>query len=452
MDKYDYKGLSGKVITPDDPAYEEARQEWNRAIQKYPLAIVYCYQNSDISNAILWARKHCVGIRIRSGGHNYAGYSTGNDVLLIDVSKMNEISLNERRNTVTAQGGVNNGQLYEYLGERGYPFPSGTCPTVGLSGIMLGGGWGYSCRLFGLVCDSLLELELVNYRGELLVANEHKNTDLYWACRGAGGGNFGVVTSMTFRLPPKVDKVTFFEMRSPDTSSETQAAFLDTWQNTLVGLDERLGMQASVNNSLEEGMYAAGRGLFYGPPEEALALLAPFTRIEGLSINLQYMTFLEAVEKIGASYPSSEMFKNGAGYVYRAFTAQELQNIVSLIQERANGSVFAGISVYALGGQVSAISSEETAYYYRNAHYIILIQSVWTDPAYANENTRWVERKFKYLQALTEGAYINFPYSELKQYELAYFGANVPRLSCIKEKYDPLHVFAFPQGIRPGNC
>jgi len=200
--------LTGRVVIPADPLYNEARQGFNRALQQYPLIIVYCRNRCDISNAVIWSRTYNVPLRIRSGGHNYEGYSNGNCTLVVDVSEMNEILLDENRNILHVQSGATNGQIYQFISSRGYPFPGGTCPTVGISGYATGGGWGLSCRWLGLGCDSLEEIELVNDKGCILKASRDCNSDLFWACRGAGGGNFGVVTSMKFQMPPKVDFVT----------------------------------------------------------------------------------------------------------------------------------------------------------------------------------------------------------------------------------------------------
>lgn len=443
-----YKGLTGEVILPTDPRYKEARQEWNRAIQKYPLVIVYCFTKTDVRNAICWARKHSIGIRIRSGGHHYEGYSIGNSILVIDVSKMNQLKVDRDKNILKIQGGVTNQQVYDLVGSEGYPFPGGTCPTVGVVGYTLGGGWGYSSRYLGLGCDSLLELKLVNYSGKVITANKECNSDLFWACKGAGGGNFGVVVSMTFNLPQKVDKVTLVEMYYPEASKETMVIFLDTWQQWLKGLDERMTLVSSVYNSAEEGKAIFGRGLFYGTPEDAEQLLRPFAKIEGAEFNLQEMTFLEAMQKVQASYPDSEKFKSTGRFVERQYDLRELENIVDLIHEKAVGSVYAAVSLYALGGQVQAVGTSDTAFYYRNAQYIMGIQSIWENTIFANENILWVQERFKYLEAITNGSYVNYPYSELADYEKAYYGQNAYRLNQINERYDPYDVFKFPQALR----
>ncbi|WP_245156555.1 FAD-dependent oxidoreductase [Clostridium aminobutyricum] len=443
-----YEGLTGKVVTPCSQEYEEARQEWNWAIQKFPIVIVYCYTIEDVSNAVCWARCHGIGIRIRSGGHHYEGYSTGDNILVIDVSQMKLIRLNEADNTLMVQSGVTNEQLYNYVGSRGYPFPGGTCPTVGVAGYVLGGGWGYSSRYMGLGCDNLLELEMVNDQGNVLKVNEKCNPNLFWACKGAGGGNFGIVTSMTFQLPPKTDQVTLIGLQYVNTSLSTRMQFLDIWQNWLVNLDDRITINASIYNSPDRGIGIFGKGLFYGSSVEAAQILQPFEQIQGATINVQEMTFLEAVHKIQEVYPDSEKFQSTGRFVDRQYNMEEIKNIVELIDQRAEGSVFATVSVSALGGKIRAVNKMDTAYYYRDAAYIISIQSVWEDNQYAFLNRNWLYQKFEYLKGITNGSYINFPYSYLIDYETNYYGENTCRLQQINKHYDPMDVFHFPQSIR----
>ncbi|MGL6104532.1 FAD-binding oxidoreductase [Romboutsia sp.] len=237
------------IITPKSPEYNTSIQEWNRAINKFPYLIAYCENTSDVSEIIHYARKHHLPIRIRSGGHNYEGYSTGNDCVVIDISKMNNTKIDYVNNTVKLDGGTKNTELYNYISNEGYPFSGGTCPTVGVSGYALGGGWGYSARKFGLGCDSLVEVELVNYKGCVLTANKDKNSDLFWALQGAGGGNFGVITSMTFSLPPKVDKVTYVRMYYPGINKNIQVKVLDTWQKWISSVDNDINLSGGLYNT-----------------------------------------------------------------------------------------------------------------------------------------------------------------------------------------------------------
>ena len=444
-------GLTGSIITHCDNSYDEDRQGWNHAIQQYPLVINYCRTAKDVSNAILWARRNNIALRIRSGGHNYEGYSNGDCVLVIDVSEMNKIELDERSNTVYVQGGITNRELYEYVSSKGYPFPGGTCPTVGVSGYALGGGWGLSCRYFGLGCDSIEEIELVNYEGKIIKANRTCNSDLFWACRGAGGGNFGVVISITFRLPPRIQSVTLIEIDYLHSDRQTQELFLQTWQEWLTYADKRITLISRIYNSDEDGLSMVVRGIFYGKPEEAELLVQSFLDLEGAIPNIQYITFLEAVTIIGSSYPAFEKFQSASRFVYRHFSQSEINEITGLIQNRPKGSIYTALSMYALGGEVAETGVNDTAFFHRNAHYIIWIETIWEDNRFAPANSTWINQQFQYLEPLTEGSYVNFPYSKLNCYQREYYGCHLEYLNCIKQKYDPCNIFTFPQALGSHN-
>lgn len=443
------KGLTGEVVTVKDPVYDEARQEWNRAINKFPLVIVYCERKKDVVNAICWARKHHVSIRIRSGGHHYEGYSTGDLVLVIDISRLNELKLDKQRNMLKIEAGAKNTEVYDLIGSNGYVFPGGTCPTVGVSGFTLGGGWGFSSRLYGLGCDGLIELELVDYQGRLIRANKYCNSDLFWACRGAGGGNFGVVISMTFQLPePTNCPVTLVRFYYVGTTREKQAQVMNVWQNWLPGLDKRMTVVASFYNAEGEGLGIFATGFFYGSSERAREILQPFAEVEGFRVELETSSFLEAVKKVEETYPPSEKFKSTGRFVQRCYSPSELKHIADLVHEPAAGSVYAAVSFYAMGGEIMCVAKRETAFYYRDARYIMGIQSVWTEDSAAEENRKWVSNRFEYIKSITEGSYVNFPISKLRNYECEYFGGNAKRLDKVNKKYDPYNVFKFPQGLR----
>lgn len=450
MKNYDFCGLTGDVILRNNICYNHLRQEWNRSIQKYPLVIVYCYENKDIKNALCWSIKNNVEIRLRSGGHNYEGYSIGNYVLVIDISKMNNIYINEEKRMVKVQGGVKNYHLYNFLGSRGYPFPGGSCPTVGVAGYELGGGWGFSSKLFGLGCDSLVEIEIMNYKGNIIKANESCNSDLFWACRGGGGGNFGVVLSMTFSLPKKVKKVTLLSIYYPNSTLEEQVDIFDTLQNMFPTLDRRMNFRIGFYNSLEEGKAVYLIGLFYGSEKGAIKIIEPLKIISpNAQVTRQYITFLEATQEIAKIYPPYEKFKSTGGFVFNKYTRSEIYKILNFISKRPKGSVFTSVSLYGLGGAVNDVGKKDTAFYYRGCQYILGIQTVWEDNKYASINKAWFKEQFDIMSKFFTGSYVNFPYEGIKNYEKRYYGCNIYRLKLIKSKYDPFNIFRFPQSINP---
>lgn len=432
--------LTGKVIFPCDAAYNRARQEYNEAINKYPLAICYCLTIQDIVNALLWSEKQGVQVRIRSGGHNYEGYSVGTDKLVIDTSFMNGIKINSEEDTVEVQAGTRLMHLYKTLYNSGYTFPGGTCPSVGISGLVLGGGIGLSTRYLGLTTDSLIEAKMVDANGQLLTANNCCNEKLFWALRGAGGGNYGVVTSYKFHLS-KINKITLFRLRWDNKSARLE--FLRVWQEWLRNLDPRISAFGRI--------YKPGPrlfGFFYGYPEEARQILEPFLNIPGIIFeNIEYVDFIDAVKVIGAIYPKREAFKATGRFIERQLSHCELENVINII-EAAPTEVNSFIGLYSLGGAVRTVKTDCTAFFYRQADYIMGISSSWDSEATAPAHKEWVAEGFRYIYTISVGSYVNFPYNNLPHYECAYYGEHLRELRNIKREYDPHNVFEFPQSIK----
>ncbi|MGL5152494.1 MAG: FAD-dependent oxidoreductase [Clostridium sp.] len=447
MNFFEASKFSGEIITPND--YNCDRQIWNSSIQKFPSAILYCDSENDVSLAMKYVHENECEFRVRGGGHNYEGFCIEDNELLIDISHLKEIKISYVDNTITVGGGVTNGEIYNYLGKLGYPFPGGTCPTVGLAGYSLGGGWGLSCRLFGLGCDNLVEIKMIDYKGEIVKSNRHLNEDLFWAIRGGGGGNFGIITSLTFRLPPQLSKVTLIDISFKKTSIELLCDIMNEFQCLYENLDRRVNMRCSFRNIIDEGLSCYIFGLFYGAPEELEEILSPLISLDGADITFEYCSFLKAIKKIGSIYNDSEMFKSTGTFANRLYTPEEIYALLSPLEMPPLGSTFAAITLYGLGGAVSDISSCDTAFYYRNSSFIIGIQSVWENPIYATINRAWVSYNLNYLKDITNGFYINFPYYYLDDYEKEYYGENVDKLKEIKSKYDPLNLFSFQESIKP---
>lgn len=444
----DTTGMTGRIITREDLQYEESREMWNRAIEKYPLLIVYCKNSEDVRNAILWAKTHKVGIRIRSGRHHYEGYSTGNDVMIIDVSGLNEIEVNETSGDVTIGGGVRNREIYEALGQKGYAFPGGGCPTVGVAGFALGGGWGYSCRLLGLGCDFLKEVVLIDAEGQEVIANEKSHQELFWALRGSGGGQFGVVVRLTFNLPPKKDKATLLRLEYHDTTLEEQIQMYELWQEQLPHLCPEVNFKLSFYHSKEKGRGMLLLGIYYGEMEEAQRILEPFKRIgRQLHSIVEPMSVLEVNRWIQDAHPDYEHYKSSGRFVNKDFTRIEIEELLSLIEKRAEGAIYTALSCYGLGGAVAEKSKEETAFYYRDSKYIMGFQSVWEDNTYSLANKEWFLERFKKIEAMTEGSFVNFPLAELAHFEESYYGEHAKQLRLIKKQYDANGIFSFPQSI-----
>lgn len=436
-----FQGLTGKIITPSNKEYDILRLVYNLDINKFPLAIVYCYINVDVSNAINWCMKNHVEPRIRTGGHNYEGYSTATDVLVIDTSYMNKVDIDTKQDIVKIEAGAKLGSIYSKLAEHGYGFDGGTCPSVGISGLVLGGGIGLSCRYFGLVTDNLLEIELVNENGMLITANRSLNSKLFWACRGAGGGNFGIVISYTFKVY-KVDKITLIQLRWNETSREN---FLDLWQHWLKTAPRKISCFAGFSKG---GIYL--NGFFYGPKLDAEKILQKFLLLPGLLDNslIKYIPFIDAVKSIGSFYGPPNRFKSTGRFIYNTLSPKNIKKLVEYV-DSSPGKDNCDIRLYSLGGKIKHFPNDYSAYYYRQARYIIGITADWEKDEDADLYKNWVADVFKYVKPLTKGSYVNFPYGELKNYGYAYYGENYQHLKHVKKIYDPNNIFKFQQSIKP---
>ena len=449
MNGIDYSGLTGKIVTKESYEYNKSIKSWNRAIEKYPLVIIYCYNDEDVINAIKWARDNSIEIRVRSGGHNYEGYSTGNDVVVIDISKINSIYISEKEGFCKLGGGVRNREAYEAFGEKGYAFPGGGCPTVGVAGLILGGGWGYSSRYLGLASDSLTEAELINYKGEKLVVNKDQNSDLFWAIRGSGGCNFGIITSMTISLRKKADMGTLININYPNSNEKVILKVILELQKLFKTLDRRMNFKTAIYNSKEKGMGVKLLGLFYGSSSEAKSILEPLIKItEEIEVNIEDKTIVECNRWIQDSHPDYEKYKSTGRFVFRDYNEKEITKLIRIVKNPSEGFYYTAISLYGLGGEILDINKSDTAYYYRDAKFIMGIQSVWEEDKYSIENKEWIKEQFKFIKILTEGSFVNFPLDELENYEKEYYGDNIIRLRDIKKKYDPYNIFDYPQSIR----
>ena len=190
-------------------------------------------------------------------------------------------------------------------------------------------------------------------------------------------------------------------------------------------------------------------GIYYGDMEEAQSILEPFRRIgRHLHSMVEPMSVLEVNRWIQDAHPEYEHYKSSGRFVSKDFTKAEIKALLSMIEERAEGSVYTALSCYGLGGAVAKVPQEETAFYYRHSKYILGFQSVWEDNVYSSANKEWFLERFKRIETLTEGSFVNFPLGELENFEEAYYGEHTEQLRRIKAQYDEENVFSFAQSIQ----
>ncbi|MFC0189817.1 FAD-binding oxidoreductase [Fictibacillus aquaticus] len=446
--------LTGRIVVPGDSDYELAREEFNTRYDLYPCVIVFCEETCDVVNAVKWAKEKCVPFRIRTGRHSYEAYSSLDDGLVIDISEMKSFRVSKDKKLISVQAGALLLPLYTELYKRGVTIPGGTCPSVGLAGLSLGGGWGMLTRQYGMLCDTLLALEMVTADGTVVYASEKKNSDLFWACRGGGGNNFGIVTKFLFRAIP-VNKVSIFKIVW-DWKGFKQV--VDAFQNWAPFTDKKLtGILDIYTKEIGE---LKSLGEYLGPEEKLRKLLKPLIEsYPAKEVVIQEVPYIDAVRIFGGLMPGMEEYDIGHGdpdahpFKNTGAFANELlpsAGIKILKHFLANSpSVENKVQLQALAGNVMKQSPADTAYVHRKALFSLLYITKWQEKEEARKNVKWVERMRDELLPFAEGAYVNFHDNCIENWLEQAYGSNLPRLREIKTKYDPENVFTFPLGIPP---
>lgn len=434
-------GLSGCIVLPSSPCYDEARQDYNSRFNKYPIVIVYCNHTKDVVNAVSWARRERVPFRLRCGGHSYEAYSLINCGLVIDVSGLQALTYHKENQTIQIGAGHRLLPLYETLWNEGVTLPGGTCPTVGISGQTLGGGYGYLSRLFGMTCDNLLEIEMVTAQGTVICANENQHSDLLWACRGGGGGSFGAVTSFRFRVHP-IKTVVRFRMTWEFSSLRDVVQF---WQAWAPYTDLRLTSLLALPSRNQGDLRASG--VFVGTEQELRHIIAPLREmlLPPKSVEINTLSWLDAARQLAGSPLRQEKFKGSSAYAYQPLSNAAIDQLILNLQN-APGQANV-ISFGAYGGAISQVPASATAFVHRYPLFMIHYQSYWEKDEDADMNIRWIESFRNSMLPYTMGAYCNYSDSLILDWPQAYFGINLQRLISIKKRYDPENLFCFEQSI-----
>ncbi|WP_084729829.1 FAD-binding oxidoreductase [Streptacidiphilus neutrinimicus] len=472
------------LYRPHDPAYPPLALPFNhRYAGIRPQGIVACATTRDVSAAIRWAREVGLPAVPRSGlGHNYAGYSTTTG-LLLNMSRMKTITAHPRPSTartrrygpievvheagtVTVGAGVTNGDLHPLLENQGMFVPTGRCPSVGVAGLVLGGGIGFSDKMFGLTCDRLVSTTVVLADGRVVTADDHSEPELFWACRGGAGNNFGVHTSFTFRYEQFHGNVGFYQMRwSLDSVLPVMAAMQRTGLETAD--DKRfhcrlgIGTKGRTWQEIARNANVNVIGQHYGTVAELESILAPLLAIgtpEERARNraaIREVTPAEAAGLLSATTPVDK-FAAKSAILGRRELLSERQ--VAAAAERllawpgSGNDDGAGFAMFGLGGEINEVPPGATAFVHRDGVFVLAAETSWADhdhPATVHANLRWLDEFYAALfpAAPPAQSYQNFPDPELKDWRSAYYGANYPRLVRAKHQYDPTRFFDYPQAV-----
>ncbi|MGW8955646.1 FAD-binding oxidoreductase [Streptomyces sp. NPDC055709] len=404
--------------------------------------------DSDVTEAITWARKNGLPVTARGGGHSYAGFSN-TEGLLMPFARMRKVRLDADEGTLTVEAGARNTDVFEVLKDTDLLLPGGRCPAVGVSGLVLGGGIGLATRAYGLTCDSLMRTSVATASGELLTCDENREADLFWACRGGAGGNFGINTSYTFRLH-RVSGVTIYDLSwewQDASRAIVAAAELIEQPETARTLSCQFGLRTRGTRVYAQGIYFGARaGL-----EQAIAPLLSLSPARTIIEERRIWPAISYFYQISSGDP----YFTKSIVSPRALAAGTVHKLVARMDEWVQRSPEseATIAFFAMGGEDAVPAPEDTAYVHRDARFIMSMTTYWAnhDPsAVQHANIAWLNTLYDDMSAdLGTRAYQNFPDRELPNWWTAYYGSNYRRLVRVKEQYDPRQIFRYPQGIRP---
>lgn len=466
------KSLNGRLVRPDSPAYSTARLLYNpRFDASRPAAVVQCASVADVQRAIAFAREYELPLSARCGGHSYAGYSTSKGIV-IDVAGLGGVTFDSKTRLATVGAGVRMIDVAAGLAPSGVVVPGGTCATVGVSGLALGGGQGVIGRKFGLTCDSIVAVSMVTADGKALTCHRGAYEDLLWASRGGGGGNFGVVTSFVFR-PHALTELTLFALRWPWAAA---ADVMSAWQTWGPSAPDELWSDCHLLGSAS-GSTASVNGAYVGSTAALAPLLNQLKAAVGGAPEhafTQTMAYLDtALLEAGCSGWSVDQCRlpsQGPGgllgreaslaksdYFAEPISAPSIAAAIDVIDERSADPSLAssggGLLFDAWGGVINRIQPQATAFVHRTSQF--LAQYFVGLPGGASRDTAaknkaWLLELYGALHPEASGfAYQNYIDPDLEGWAHAYYGSNLHFLRQIKGLHDPDNVFRFAQSIPP---
>lgn len=460
--------LSTQLLSrPGDRSYRLAHQLFDPRFDfLHPSGIAYCGNAADVSTCLAFVKKFKLRFRVRSGGHSYAGWSSLDGGLVIDVSKISHCRVGN--GTVTVGAGLDLIHLYQNLAGHGLAIPGGSCPTVGLAGLALGGGIGVLSRQYGLTCDAIESLQIVTADGAVRNCDRTRHTDLLWASKGGGGGNFGVATSFTLRTHKLSGLVVFF-MRWPWSAA---SQVIGTWQSWAPGGPPELWSNMHLSTRFgEPPQFVTVGGTWLGTVAGANRVISSLIAMIGVQPSFSVMvrkTFLEAMlyEANCSVYTVPQCNTTPSGLLPRVpsfaksdffskrLSAAGIRAAIHAIERattvRGPSGGAAAIAFDALGGAVNSVHPAATAFVHRNALWDIQYSTSWNAGATSGVASAhaWLRAAYADVHPHANGeAYQNYIDPDLSDWRQAYYGANYARLSRIKHRYDPHNLFRFPQSI-----
>jgi hypothetical protein len=414
--------LNGDVLRPGDPDYDAARAVFNAMIDRKPLAILRCRQAADVARGITFARENDLALSVRGGGHNVAGNAVCDGGIMLDLSPMKDLRVDPDHLRAHAGPGLLLGDLDRATQHHGLAVPLGVMSKTGIAGLTLGGGLGWLNGRYGLACDNLIGAEVVTADADVLHVSEDEHADLLWGLRG-GGGNFGVVTSFTYRLHP-VGPVYAGALTYPWAMAADALRFHDQFMARAP--DE---LVTAVSIALDSS----------GVPQVSIG-----SPVDDTIAQMPYVALQSAPD---AGFPLGWLHYWKSGYL-RHLTDAATDTLLEIAAAMPPGS--SGIGMQGLRGAASRVAVDATAFPHRATQYDFLILAQWADRDDSPRNIAWARDSFTAMEPHLEHAvYVNNLGTEGPDRIRAAYGPNYPKLAEIKYRYDPANTFRLNQNVSP---
>jgi FAD/FMN-containing dehydrogenase len=426
------RSIRGRFLRDGSPLFDEARKVWNLAYDRRPLAMVRCADVDDVRRCVEFARRYSIPVAIRGGGHSYAGFGVADGALQVDLAAFNAVRVDPDRRVASVGGGTRIKDLLTATLAAGLITPMGSCGDVGVAGLALAGGDTAARGLFGTACDNVIGAQLVTADGEVLELGPGRNEDLFWAIRG-GGGNFGVVTRLDFRLHAvRTFHAATFQFGWTDISGAMRI-FGELVRETPDEVRAAFTVDAETGGSARCG--------FYGDPAAATAYLAKWKA-----------AFRSVEPRMESSMPNpqGEVWATTSLAVDGAFLEGMTGDVVDVLARAAVAARGVGAMLMGLSnGVASRVRMTDTAYPLRGTGLSCLLSAEWKRTQEREAAVKWVAEHGAALRPWARRAYVNYlaPSSPERIREI--YGVNYPRLARVKAQYDPANLFHSNQNVLP---
>jgi hypothetical protein len=427
-------------LTRNDENFNQLRLGFNKRFDRFPKIIGLCFTTLGVQAAVQKARTEQLKVSVKSGGHSFESFSCGENSLLVNLSKMNKIEWKDAENVILQPACLLQ-EIYANFLPKKRIIPAGSCGTVGVAGLALGGGYGFFSRKYGLTCDNLTRIKLVNGKGELLDSNE--NPDLLWACRGGGNGNFGVVTELEFKTHPAPNSFSSYRLKYKNLNEERFMNLIRTW----------FEFTSDLRNEAFSAFVLNGKTLtilITNYQKHSLEFESSFEVLKSMADDYSPTYNQPLANALKRYYGRKDplYFKNASSGLYHGI--QDIEEILPEVFQKVISKSGMIYQINTLGGEIQNLEFEKNSSYpHRKFNYLSELQSYWEN---ASQEKGFLD-KFEEIQKVfheqgISAQYRNYPDINFPNWETAYYGENYLKLQKLKADWDPEDLFSFEQSVR----